>query len=96
MPATLSPPFNQPCYSVTLQPNQTAATTFGNRPVAAVASETAPDESIDPSFDESGVMIINGSDVGFDESGYDGHDPDAMAVNQPVQEQRVFLPIIQQ
>ena len=96
LPATLSPPFNQPCYSVTLQPNQTAATTFGNRPVAAVASETAPDESIDPSFDESGVMIINGSDVGFDESGYDGHDPDAMAVNQPVQEQRVFLPIIQQ
>jgi hypothetical protein len=97
LPGALTPPYNQPCYSVTLAPNQIARATFGNRPVAAAASETAPDDPSDPSdpsFDESGVTITTGSDVGFDESGYDGHDPDAVAVNQPVLDQQVFLPVI--
>ena len=95
LPGTLTPPYNQPCYAVTLAPNQTAAVTFGNRPVAAVASETTPDDSIDPSFDESGVTITDGGDVGFDESGYDRHDPDAVDGDQPILDQHVFLPLTQ-
>lgn len=95
LPGALNPTYNQPCYSVTLQPNQTATVTFGNRPVATAAEEapaTAPTELLP---DESGIIITDGGDVPFDESGYDGHDPDLVDENQPVLDQRIFLPVIQ-
>ena len=95
LPGARTLPYNQPCYAVTLAPNQIAAATFGNRPVAATASTTATNDPIDPSFDESGVTINDGNDVAFDESGYDGHDPDAVDGNQPVLNQHVFLPLTQ-
>ena len=95
LPSALNPTYNQPCYSVTLQPNQTATSTFGNRPVATAAEETPTATPTDLPPDESGVTITDGGDVGFDESGYDGHDPDAVDGNQPVQDQRSFLPIVQ-
>ena len=96
LPATLNPTYTQPCYSVTLQPNQTVVTTFGNRPVATTAEETPAATPADLPADESGVIISDGGDVPFDESGYDGHDPDAVDGNQPVLDQQVFLPVVQQ
>ncbi|MCE7981119.1 MAG: hypothetical protein DYG89_08005 [Caldilinea sp. CFX5] len=93
LPTTLNATYNQPCYPVTLQPNQTATSTFGNRPAATIAEETPPPTDLPP--DDSGVTISDGSDVPFDESGYDGHDPDAVDENQPVQDQMIFLPVIQ-
>jgi hypothetical protein len=96
LPATLNPTYTQPCYSVTLQPNQTVVTTFGNRPVATSAEETPAATPADLPADESGVTISDGGDVPFDESGYDGHDPDAVDGNQPVLDQQVFLPVVQQ
>jgi uncharacterized protein (DUF2141 family) len=96
LPTTLNPTYNQPCYSVTLQPNQSATSTFGNRPVAATAAEEAlPVPPADLPADESGVTIIDGGEVPFDESGYDGHDPDVVDENQPVLDQMIFLPVVQ-
>jgi hypothetical protein len=78
-----------------LAPNQTATATFGNRPLVITASDAAEDTPIDESFDESGITISDNSDVPFDESGYDGHDPDAVAVNQPPLDKALFLPLVQ-
>ena len=93
LPTALHATYGQPCYPVTLQPAQTATVTFGNRPAAAVAAETAPAADLAP--DESGVTLSEGGDVGFDESGYDGHKPPSDDVNQPVQDQQIFLPVVQ-
>ena len=66
---------------------------FGNRPAAVFGTETPPATDLAP--DESGVTLSEGGDVGFDESGYDGHEPPSDDVNQPVQDQRIFLPLTQ-
>jgi hypothetical protein len=95
LPGTFTPPYNQPCHIFTLAPNQTATATFGNRPLVITASDAAEDTPIDESFDESGITISDNGDVPFDESGYDGHDPDAVAVNQPPLDKALFLPLVQ-
>jgi hypothetical protein len=94
LPTLLHVTYGQPCYPVTLQPNQIATVTFGNRPAATVAAETSPAADLAP--DENGVTLSEGGAVGFDESGYDGHEPPEDDVNQPVQDQRSFLPLVQQ
>ena len=85
--------YGEPCYPVTLQPNQTATVTFGNRPAATIATETSPSADLAP--DESDVTFSDSGDVAFDESGYDGHEPLSDDVDQPVLDQQLFLPMIQ-
>ena len=95
LPGAFTPPYNQPCHPFTLAPNQTAIATFGNRPLVITAGDTTEETPIDESFDESGITISDNGDVPFDESGYDGHDPDAAAVHQPPLDKAIFLPFVQ-
>jgi hypothetical protein len=94
LPVALNTTYNQPCYSVTLQPNQSVTVTFGNRPAVTAAGEAVTDAPTDSLPDDSGILTTDGVDVPFDEAGYDGHDPDAVDENQPVLDQQIFLPMV--
>ncbi|MEZ4733352.1 MAG: M60 family metallopeptidase [Caldilineaceae bacterium] len=92
LPGTVDPTYGQPCYAFTLQPAQTATVTFGNRLVTQQLQEASP---LDTVTEAAGVTIVDDTDVPFDESGYDGHEPPVDDVNQPVSDQLIFLPVIQ-
>jgi hypothetical protein len=96
LPGTLHPAHNQPCYALIVRPRQVATIAFGNRPAATAANETAAATPTDTLPDAGGILITDGGDVPFDDSGYAGHALPEVHEHQPVLEQQLFLPFVQQ
>ena len=96
LPGTLHPAHNQPCYALIVRPRQVATITFGNRPAAIAANEATAATSTGAQPDAGGIIITDGIDVPFDDSGYAGHALPEVHEHQPALEQQIFLPFVQQ
>ncbi len=92
LPGAVHADYQQPCYAVTIAPNQTATVTFGNRqPVSAATVEPTPDSSQWPT---PGVLYQDNGEVPTDEMGYDDNLWVDSDLNQPVRDQQGFLPLV--
>ena len=67
-----------------------------NRPAAIAANEATAATSTDAQPDAGGIIITDGIDVPFDDSGYAGHALPEVHEHQPALDQQIFLPFVQQ